>query len=78
MGFSVGTRVLLAEAMTLAETSSAPTASARARATVAGVLARHKRFDLALTLAQEINDENVRKRALGLIAAVCAEVGDPE
>jgi tetratricopeptide (TPR) repeat protein len=71
-------RVLLEEAMALAEASSDPTATARAHTAVAHVLASHDRFDLALTLAEKIPDENERQRALDLIAAACADAGKPE
>jgi pentatricopeptide repeat protein len=70
-------RALLDEAMTLAEASSDPHASAWARAAVAGVLASKNRFELALTLVEQIPDESERRAALDRIAVACADAAQP-
>jgi hypothetical protein len=44
---------------------------------VAGVLASKDRFDLALTLVEEILDESEQQPALARIAAGCADAAQP-
>jgi len=69
---------LLEEATALAESWSDPGATARARSAVARIVARNEHFDAALSLAGEITDESERQRAMVLIAAACADAGEPE
>lgn len=70
-------RELLTEAMSLAEASSEPKASDRARAVVAAVLAGNGRCDTAIALAEQISDETERQSAWDRIGAACASAGDP-
>jgi thioredoxin-like negative regulator of GroEL len=71
-------KTLLAEAMTLAETSGDRKANLRARVALSRILVRNQHFDLALKIAQEIPDEYEKERALRHVASVLADIGKPE